>query len=94
MPYEVELSPKADERLSALDPVIQSRFLDCLDELATDPVAKSRPSYFPYAPGYQLYTCNFEANGRKHFFAVLFRYSADETTLLVHGFHYADLGPT
>lgn len=89
MRYEVELSPRAYVRLSKLPVTVQSRFLEELERLAESPVSLSRPSHLPYLPGFQLFNVRIELDGENHSFVVLFKYSQDETTLWIHGFHYA-----
>ena len=83
MHYGIELTRRADDDLSGLPPVVASKVLDELDELAKDPAARSGPSHFPHLPGRQLFQTRIEAEGDVWWITVLFRYSQDERNLVI-----------
>jgi hypothetical protein len=83
MGYGVEFSPQADEDLNKLPPVVASAVLDEIDRLAEDPVAKSKPSHFPYLPGRQIYQHRVDAEGEAWWVTVIFHYSQDEERIVI-----------
>jgi len=90
MRYEIVLSVKAARQFESLDVVVASGLAEHFDRLAEDPVGLSQPSYLPYPPGYQLFKCHVGAANGSHYFAILFNYSQDETSLLISGIGHRD----
>ncbi len=84
MSYEIVLSPEAEADLAALSPLVQSALIEELERLGRSPVARSRPSFFPWLPGYQLFDPRFACEGEVHYCVVLFKYAASEQALWVH----------
>jgi len=91
MPYQVVLAMPAQQDLGRLPPELQDYLTAKIARLAADPTRLSRPSAFPFPPGFQLFHPDpfTDAAGARHDFAVLFRYGQDETTL-----HVAMIGHT
>jgi hypothetical protein len=83
MRYGIEFTPRADDDFNALPPVVASKVLDELDELAKDPAARSRPSHFPHLPGRQLFQSRIETEGDVWWITILFRYAQDEQNLVI-----------
>src|SRR6266478_7452895 len=88
MSYAIELSPSAVEDLKRIESQHpgSSLFIENqLRLLAQYPSALSEPSYFPFLPNHQLYQFDkdFEP-GRRSFFRILFKFSSDESRLLVN----------
>jgi hypothetical protein len=86
MPYEVILSPRAAADFISLPGPLQDFLEYSIDHLAENPVQLSRPSAFPYPPNAQLFQVErADADGERHFFTILFRYSQNETAIEVIG---------
>ncbi len=85
MTYEVVLTDRALKMLEALDQdlrwFVESRLLD----LAELPVALSRPAVSPpHPPGGIIYEFDDDSDPiTVHHFGIFFRYSSDETHLVV-----------
>ncbi len=91
MPYEVELSTRAADRLRNLPAEIRGRVVDHLYRLAAEPVRLSRPAPTPpYPPGFQAYEFTVMGDSVVHRFAVLFKYAQDERFLWVHGIGHVE----
>lgn len=85
-PYEPVLSPRAVRQVNALDADLREFVIEHLQYLAASPVALSYPSPTPpYPPGFQVYEFNGVFHNELHYFAVLFKYAANERDLLIHG---------
>jgi mRNA-degrading endonuclease RelE of RelBE toxin-antitoxin system len=83
MSYNVELTPEAEDdirRISDEDPALGGFVIGEIYTLAGDPVRLSRRAGFPHRPG-QKY--EFRSGDALHGFVVLFRYSQDETAIVV-----------
>jgi mRNA-degrading endonuclease RelE of RelBE toxin-antitoxin system len=82
MSYAVVWGPEAEADYAQLPPLVQSKLLDAIDELASDPVRLSVRSHFPYRIDRQLYWASVKhEDGRTYHINVLFRYVPDETTI-------------
>ena len=84
MRYEIRLTEQAEGDLAALPPHIQ-QFLELrLVELSESPSRVSRRSVSPpYPPDVMLFEFDYLIAGEHWYFTVFFRYSQDETTLIV-----------
>jgi hypothetical protein len=84
MRYFIELSVLAAETLQRMPQDDRSFVSHELGKLAETPVSLSRPSATPpYPSGYQVYEFFRKGQNRTTGFSVLFKYSQDETRLLV-----------
>jgi hypothetical protein len=86
MSYVVQLTDQAQADLAALPSHLQ-QFLEArLVELSGSPSRKSRRSVSPpYPPDVMLYEVDYHVAGERWHFTVFFRYSQDETSLIVRG---------
>jgi hypothetical protein len=92
MSYEVLLVEKAEATLAALPDEFRTIVEQHLIDLAQSPVSLSRRAVFPYPPGSQLYEFDVDYGGQDwDHFAILFRYSQDETSLVVIGIGHSKL---
>jgi len=93
MAYEIELSPRAEQRLRDLYPLLRGVVLDHLYELAESPTRVSRPSAIPAEPpGYQAFDFDYILHNELHRFVILFKYAADERTLWVYAIGHINHG--
>jgi hypothetical protein len=82
MSYAVVWGPEAEADYAKLPALVQSHLLDEIDRLASDPVALSVRSHFPYRPDRQMFRVSREnEDGRTYFLYVLFKYAPDERTI-------------
>ncbi len=89
MPYEIELSPRAAERLDAIDPILRGVVVDHLYQLAESPTTLSRPSgHSRRAARLPAYDFDFILHDELHRFVILFKYAADEATIWVYSIGY------
>jgi hypothetical protein len=56
---------------------------EALRELAQSPTTLSRPSRMPFVPGEQCFERSFILPPYRYFFHVSFKFSQDETTILI-----------
>ena len=86
MSYEVQLSDRAAKDLAGL-PSHMQHFLEArLNELGESPSALSRPTVSPpFPPNFMLYEVDYDVAGERWHFSIHFRYSRDETSLMVAG---------
>ncbi len=84
MSYIVQLTDQAQADLAALPSHLQ-RFLETrFIELSESPSRKSRRSVSPpYPPNVMLCEVDYRVGSERWHFAVFFRYSQDETSLIV-----------
>ena len=87
MRYRLVYSERAETRLAELPPALLNFVESELLRLADNPATLSRPSVSPpYPPNFQMYSFSHpQFDGLRWHFTVLFRYGADEMTLLIHG---------
>lgn len=83
MPYGMRLEREAVEDFERLPQACRRRVFRHLELLCESPTALSRPSHFPYRPGFQLYSFNFVHENARWFMNVLFKYGVDEQSLFV-----------
>jgi hypothetical protein len=92
MSYRLVYAPAAERDLERVPPALLDLVEHHMLRLATNPAALSRPSAFPYPPDCQLYQFDHDyGDGRRHVFAVLFRYGADEQSLRVLGIGHGEV---
>jgi hypothetical protein len=91
MEYEIYLTSKAESEFNALPVWLQGIVESHLLELAKSPSALSRRVVSPpYPPGGMMYEFSHgPIDGTLHRFAVFFRYSQDETRLVVFAIGYS-----
>ena len=82
MSYAVVWGPEAEADYARLPPLVQSRLLDAIDRLASDPARLSVRSHFPYRIDRQLFRTSVEyEDARTYHINVLFKYGPDESTI-------------
>jgi hypothetical protein len=59
---------------------------EALQEFAKSPTTHSRQSTLPFVPGEQCFECSFIHPPHRYFFHITFKYSQDETTILIARF--------
>jgi len=91
MSYGVVVTDEALSDFQRLPRPLQQRVEYEIRRLAGDPVRLSRPSAFPYVPA-QCYRIEGSHEGGTWFITVLFRYSADETTIEIFGMPFMQIG--
>jgi hypothetical protein len=87
MSYDVKTKPLADEDLSKFPQPIQNTILRRFLDFAASPgTGGSRSAPSTYTPG-QVFEFAFPVDGMSCIVSVVFRYSADEQTLIVERFY-------
>jgi hypothetical protein len=85
MAYDVILTLKAERQFNALAPSLQEVVESRLIDLSLSPTSYARPVVSPpYPPGGVVFEFDYGPIGNTlHHFAIFFRYSQDETNLIV-----------
>jgi hypothetical protein len=96
MAYEVLLAARAAASLNSLAPGLRECVETHLGRLGQSPSSVSRPVVSPpYPPGGMVYEFDYDLEpATLHHFAVLFRYSSDESRLVVFGIGHTALDRT
>jgi hypothetical protein len=86
-PYRIKVDPDAWKYIKTPVPgAVREQLRDILHEFAASPAKLSKPSRFPFVPGEQCFECSIVHPPNKYFFHVIFKYSADETTIHIARF--------
>jgi hypothetical protein len=83
MSYRAILSPNAQDDLRRMPPPVSIYTLSQLANLERNPTALSEPSHFPFREKCQIFSFDYDFQGKRYFFNVLFEYGADEQTLFL-----------
>lgn len=83
--YKLEILESAASDMKSLDDAVIKAVFKALHDLQADPVKLSRNTVAPpERPGFLIYTSYPEIDGRKHYVAIYFHYSDDDShTILV-----------
>jgi hypothetical protein len=86
MEYDVVLLSNAERHLNSLPIWLQAVMESRLEELSRSPIACARPVPSPpYPPGGMIFEFDHgPIEGTLHHIAIFFRFSQDETKLIVH----------
>jgi hypothetical protein len=83
-PYRIRIGEGAWRNVQTPVPVqVRDDLREALRELAKSPTTLSRPSRLPFVPGEQCFECSFIYPPYRYFFHVSFKFSQDETSILI-----------
>lgn len=96
MDYEVRLTEQAETDLAALQPWLQDAVFAHLGRLAKNPHLFSRRTVsFPYGIDGMMSEFDYGPIGNEsYFFTIFYRFSLDETALIVTGIGFRRFGPS
>jgi hypothetical protein len=84
MAFGVEWAPRGDDDFQRLPPLLASKVLDAIDQLALDPVRLSRPGRRGHGI-YQRYSFEAKDKGDDVLVTIVFQYRQDEMAFEIMG---------
>jgi hypothetical protein len=83
MSYRATLSANAANDVRRMPPAVARYAIAQLRNLEVDPTLLSRASHFPFREKCQIFSFDYDHDGKRYFVNVLFQYGADEQTLFI-----------
>ena len=94
MPYAVELSDSAADKLSSIADVdLVSCISNRLEDLAADPLKVGRRAGFPYRPAGQIFEFWCDSGERRYFVTLFFHFEPGERVVKISAVTYREVIP-
>ena len=81
-PHDIQFDGPADDTYVSLGRPFQEEIAIHLARLSEDPEKLSRPSHFPYPPGFELYQFDMVHDGQTYMISFLFNYGDEDAVII------------